>query len=79
MRWKGMDEEKLKALLLKENKEFRVIHKEHKTCEKRLDVFKKKGSLNAKETIEEKELKKKKLILKDKMYRIMVDHTRANP
>ena len=68
-----MDESLLKELLLKENAEFRRLHLEHQRHEVRLAVLKDKPFLSDGERLEEKELKKKKLALKDTMYRIMKD------
>jgi len=66
-----MEEKELKMLLLREDKNFRNIFESHKKCEEKLEEFKKKGFLTEKERLEEKELKKKKLVLKDKMYYLM--------
>ena len=77
-RWKRMDEEELKAILLKENEEFMAFYKEHQACEKRLKAFAKKGSLTAGEAVKEKLIKKRKLVLKDKMYRIMAEKTKVS-
>ncbi len=68
-----MDEKALKELLLKENAEFRKLHDDHQTCEKRLESLQRKSYLNEEEKIEERELKKRKLALKDKMYRMMAE------
>ncbi|MDP2915371.1 MAG: DUF465 domain-containing protein [Candidatus Aminicenantes bacterium] len=68
-----MDENLLKELLLKENAEFRRLHQEHQRHEVRLAVLKDKPFLSDEERLEEKELKKKKLALKDMMYGIMKD------
>lgn len=68
-----MDESLLKELLLKENAEFRRLHQEHQRHEVRLTVLKDKPFLSDEERLEEKDLKKKKLALKDLMYGIMKD------
>jgi len=68
-----MDENQLKTLLLDENAEFRRLHQEHQRHEVRLTVLKDKPFLSDAERLEEKELKKKKLALKDQMYGIMKD------
>jgi uncharacterized protein YdcH (DUF465 family) len=66
-----MDEARLKDILVRENVEFRRLHEEHQVHEQRLADLKGKAFLTETERIEERELKKKKLILKDGMYRIM--------
>ena len=72
-----MREEELKELLLKESEEFRKANKLHQQYEKKLEKLKAKGFLTEEERQEEKELKKKKLILKDKMYFLMAEYKKS--
>lgn len=72
-----MDEQALKELLLKENPEFRRAHEDHQACDKALGLLRGKAYLSPAEADEERELKKKKLALKDRMYRLMSDRTRT--
>lgn len=72
-----MDEQALKELLLKENAEFRRAYGEHQACEKALEGLRGRGRLSPADADEERELKKKKLALKDRMYRLMADHLRT--
>jgi len=72
-----MDEKALKELMLKESAEFRKHHDDHQACEKRLEVLQAKSFLNEKEKLEERELKKRKLALKDRMYRMMAEFRRT--
>ncbi len=72
-----MNEQELKELLLRENAEFRRAHEDHQACEKALEAFRGKSHLTATDADEERELKKKKLALKDRMYRLMSDHART--
>jgi len=72
-----MREEELKKLLLKENEEFRKANKLHQQYEKKLEKLKAKSYLTESEKQEEKELKKKKLILKDKMYFLMSEYKKS--
>lgn len=72
-----MDEKELKEILLKENEEFRKAYQEHQCYEKKLEDFKKKGFLSEEEKLKEKELKKKKLALKDKMYYLMTEYRKS--
>ncbi|MDH5467471.1 MAG: hypothetical protein OEY25_08645 [Candidatus Aminicenantes bacterium] len=72
-----MREEELKKLLLKENEEFRKANKLHQQYEKKLEKLKAKSYLTDSERQEEKELKKKKLILKDKMYFLMAEYKKS--
>ncbi|MBP1766086.1 MAG: hypothetical protein H6P98_201 [Candidatus Aminicenantes bacterium] len=68
-----MDEKALKELMLKENAEFRKLHDGHQACEKRLESLQGKSFLNEQEKLEERELKKRKLALKDRMYKMMAE------
>jgi uncharacterized protein YdcH (DUF465 family) len=72
-----MDENQLKELLLSESPEFKKIYQEHQSCEKKLELFKSKSFLTEEEKLEEKELKKQKLSLKDKMYRLMAEYRKS--
>jgi len=72
-----MDEKELKELLIKENPEFRRAHNDHQDCERALEAIRGKTHLSAAEADEERELKKKKLALKDRMYRLMSDYLRS--
>jgi uncharacterized protein YdcH (DUF465 family) len=66
-----MDEIELKEILLKKNEEFRRLHEEHQSCEKKLESLRSKSFLTEDEKIEEREIKKLKLSLKDRMYLLM--------
>ncbi len=72
-----MQEKELKDLLLKENDEFKTASKLHQQYEKKLEKLKAKSFLTEAEKQEEKELKKKKLILKDKMYVMMTEYKKS--
>jgi uncharacterized protein YdcH (DUF465 family) len=72
-----MREKELKELLLKENEEFRKANKLHQQLEKKLEKLKIKSFLTEAEKQEEKELKKKKLVLKDKMYYLMTEYKKS--
>lgn len=72
-----MDEQAIKELLLRENAEFRRAHDDHQACEKALDAIRGKSRLSPADVDEERELKKKKLALKDRMYRLMADYLRT--
>ena len=72
-----MDESALKNRLLERNVEFRNLHEEHQRHEARLAVLSEKAFLTDDERLEEKNLKKRKLVLKDRMYRIMTDFRAA--
>lgn len=69
-----MTEEKIKEILLKNNEDFRKIHQEHQQCEQSLDQLRSKSFLTEEERLQEKMLKKKKLKLKDEMYRMILEY-----
>jgi hypothetical protein len=66
-----MKEEEIKKILLQDSEEFRRIYEEHQRCEKALNEIQSKSFLNEDDYLQEKQLKKKKLKLKDEMYRII--------
>lgn len=72
-----MEEKAIKELLLKENKEFRKAFDQHQKLEKKLSKFYVKSYLSEEEKLKEKQLKKNKLLLKDKMYYIMTEFRKS--
>jgi hypothetical protein len=72
-----MDELEVKTLLLKENAEFRRAHDDHQACERALERLRGESHPTPADADEERELKKKKLALKDRMYRLMADYLRT--
>jgi len=64
--------------MLKESEEFKKLHRQHQKFEKELERFKDKSFLTEDEKLKEKELKKKKLALKDRMYFLMREYRRAH-
>ncbi len=72
-----MDENEIRERLLSENGEFRRIYEEHRRYDERLAGLRAKSHLTDEERIEESRLKKQKLALKDKMYRMMADYKKA--
>lgn len=69
-----MDENELKELLARENPDFRRALEDHRACEAALEGLKAKPFLNDAEALEVKDLKKRKLALKDRMYQLMLAH-----
>jgi len=72
-----MLEHEIRALLLKENEEFKKAFREHQRYEKKLESFKGKGFLSEEEKLRIRELKKKKLVLKDKMYYLIAKYRKS--
>ena len=73
-----MDEKELKELLLCENDEFRKTSEGHQDCEEELKRLNKKPCLTDEEESLVKDLKKKKLALKDKMYVMMFEYRKSH-
>lgn len=67
----------LKELLLQTNEEFRSLASRHHDLEHRLHELTSKQYLSEPEQIEEVDLKKRKLQLKDRMESILRHHRRA--
>lgn len=72
-----MDEKELKERLLKENEDFRKLHQEHQSYDKKLEALMAKGFLTEEDELKVKELKKRKLALKDRMYLIMAEFRKS--
>jgi uncharacterized protein YdcH (DUF465 family) len=72
-----MDERELKQLLSQEDPEFQQVFEQHQECEKRLEELGLKSFLTDEEEQEEKALKKRKLVLKDKMYIMMTRYQKS--
>lgn len=68
-----MEEKEIKERLLEGNREFRKAFDRHQKLEKKLSKFQKKSYLTEEEKLEQKRLKKNKLLLKDKMYFMMTE------
>lgn len=64
-------EAELRDQLLKENAEYRRLDAEHQSCDDQLEGLTNKHFLNEEEELQEKTLKKRKLMLKDQMYSIL--------
>lgn len=71
-----MDEQAIRELLLQESEEFRNLYEEHQKCERQLAELSWRNFLSEDDRLKEKELKKKKLLLKDEMYRMIIEYGR---
>jgi hypothetical protein len=67
----GIGEAELRDQLLKEDAEYRRLAAEHQSCDDRLEGLASKHFLSEEEELQEKTLKKKKLMLKDQMFSIV--------
>jgi uncharacterized protein len=64
-------EAELRKQLLRENAEYRRLAAEHQSYDNQLEEMSGKHFLSEEEKLQEKTLKKKKLMLKDQMYSIV--------
>jgi uncharacterized protein len=61
----------LKEELIHNDDEFRRLHEEHQDCERRLSELNQKSLLSQQDEIEEKQIKRHKLALKDRMAELL--------
>ncbi len=73
------DLRELREVLQRENNEFRHLVESHESCETRLQELQGKGFLNEAEKLEEVTIKKKKLLLKDRMEAMLRHYRNGNP
>ena len=69
-----MNEQELKEILIKEDGDFRKVFEDHRTCELELEKLRLKTHVTEADTLAERDLKKRKLALKDRMYQLMSEH-----
>ena len=65
---------RIRERLAREDQEFRNLRERHRDFEQRLEALKQKSYLNETERLEERDIKKRKLVLKDKMEAIVRRH-----
>ncbi len=73
-----MKDSEIKEILVKSNEEFKKIYEEHQNFENQLKGFQSKHFLTSEEEIEMKKIKKKKLVLKDRMQKYIDDYKREH-
>jgi uncharacterized protein YdcH (DUF465 family) len=72
-----MGENELKQALIAKNKDFREVVDLHQKYDDQLEKLKSKNILSENERLKIRELKKKKLALKDKMYVMMTEYKKS--
>ena len=72
----GMKDEELMQQLWEENEEFRQLKEEHTWFHRKVEELDKKSFLTPDERLKREELKKRKLVLKDKMEGMMAAYRR---
>ena len=69
-----MDEDQIKEVLLCQDQSFRRLYEQHQEIEQSLSNINEKNVLTSREEMDEKELKKRKLRLKDEIYRRIIEY-----
>ena len=72
-----MEEKEIRERLLEESQEFRKAFDQHQKLEKKLYKLHAKTYLTEEEKWKERQLKKNKLLLKDKMYHMMTEYGKS--
>jgi uncharacterized protein YdcH (DUF465 family) len=72
-----MGEKELKEVLMQKNKDFREVVELHQKYDSELEKLETKNYLLDDEKLRIRELKKKKLVLKDKMYVMMTEYKKS--
>jgi uncharacterized protein YdcH (DUF465 family) len=72
-----MDEDQIRARLMETDQKFRKAFDQHQKLEKKLSKFQAKNFMTEEEKVKEKQLKKKKLLLKDEMYFMMTEFKKS--
>lgn len=72
-----MEEKKIKEVLLKDSQEFRKVFEQHRKLDYQLARFQSKSYLSEEDKWKEKQIKKNKLLLKDRLYRMMKEYGRS--
>lgn len=74
----GKLDDPLKQELVENNEEFRSLFEQHQEYERRLEELRLKSLLSEEDELEEKQIKRQKLLLKDRMEFIIRSH-RGSP
>lgn len=71
------DLDNLREELLKTDQDFRQLYEQHQECERQLTELQAKSLPSQQDEIEEKRIKRQKLIFKDRMALILADRAEA--
>lgn len=74
----GIPDDPLKQELIESNEEFRALFEQHQTFERRLEELQDQSLLSEEDELEEKQIKRHKLHLKDKMEMILRAHRESH-
>lgn len=70
----GNQDDPLRQELIESDEEFQALHDQHQGLERRLEELRVKSLLSEEDEHEEKQIKRQKLLLKDKMEAILRSH-----
>ena len=70
----GSQDDPLKHELIESDEQFRTLFEEHQAFERRLEELTAKSLLSEEDELEEKQIKRQKLLLKDQMEAILRAH-----
>ena len=73
----GKQDDPLKQELIASDDRFRTLFEEHQGFERRLEELRDKSLLSEEDELEEKQIKRQKLLLKDQMESILRSHREA--
>ena len=68
-----MEDQKIKEILIEKNNEFKKLYLKHQEFEEKLQSFQQKKAKNEADIVEEQNLKKHKLQLKDAMQKMIFE------
>ncbi len=74
----GNHDDPLKQELIESDERFRTLFEEHQSFERRLEELQGKSLLSEENEQEEKQIKRQKLLLKDRMESILRSHREAH-
>ena len=74
----GTHDDPLKQELIESDERFRSLFEEHQHFEQRLEVLRDQSLLSEEDEQEEKQIKRQKLLLKDRMESILRSHREAH-
>ena len=72
---KIMESSEISRVLYEQSQEYRTLFEQHRTLEDRLSELSSRLYLSDSEKVEEVDLKKKKLVLKDRMQQLVKNHS----
>jgi len=69
-----VEDQRIKEILIEQSEIFKTLFLQHQLCEEQLLSYTVKTFKNDSEMLEEQEIKKKKLLIKDDMQRMIIEY-----